>query len=186
MRSTLATGLLLAAMPLVATTQSAVAESYPSTPTVLRTKTIYARAEGEVTKLNLAPGQVFLWDEFAASIAPSKSPRAEFGRAYADFAGAVSKVLVQEGQMVNKGDPLYECRFLERVYTTCVVPDASVDARGAVDRTIKATWRGETFEAKVLDASSDGRTTVLYVVIYNHHEHRYWHLTHDQVVTLHF
>lgn len=167
------------------TTQRASAESYSSTPTVLRTKTITARADGEVTKLNFAVGQVFLWDEFAAGIAPSTAARPEFGRAYADFAGAVSKVLVREGQSVRKGDPLYECRFLERVYTTCVVPHERVDVRAIVDQSIKATWQGETFDAKVLDASSDGRTTVLYVVIYNHHEHRYWHLTHDQIVTLH-
>lgn len=179
MRWTLVLGILLAA------SQSVAAESYPSTPTVLRTKTITARADGEVTKLNFAPGQVFLWDEFAASITPSTHARAEFGRAYADFAGAVSKVHVAEGQTVRKGDPLYECRFLERVYTTCIVPNDRVDAQQIIDRTIQATWRGETFEAKVLDASSDGRTTVLYVVIFNHHEHRYWHLTHGQTVELH-
>ena len=183
MRTFLILGFVLAAAQTAA--QTAIAESYPSTPTVLRTKTIYARADGEVTKLSFAPGQVFLWDEFAASVAPSKTPRPEFGRSYADFAGAVSKVLVEEGQTVSKGDPLYECRFLERVYTTCVVPDDRVDPREIVDRTITATWRGETFEAKVLDASSDGRTTVLYIVIFNQHQHRYWHLTHDQVVTLH-
>lgn len=178
MRSLLILGLVMACA------HTASAETYTSTPTVLRSKTIYARAEGKVTNLNFAPGQVFLWDEFAAGVAPSKSPRPEFGRAYAEFAGAVSKVLVEEGQYVNEGDPLYECKFLERVYTTCIVPSESIDKDAITKQSIKAKWRGETFDAKVLDTADDRGTTVLYIVIYNTHEHRYWHLTHGQTVDI--
>lgn len=177
MRSLMVLGLVLCSM------HAAQGETYTSTPTILRSKTIYARAEGKITKLNFAPSQVFLWDEFAAHIEPSKSPRPEFGRAYADFAGAVSRVLVEEGQYVQEGEPLYECRFLERVYTTCVIPTSKVTGN-MTDQKITAVWRGEEFDARVLDTATDGNTTVLYIVIYNTHEHRYWHLTHGQTVSI--
>jgi hypothetical protein len=178
MRSILVLGLLLV------TTPTASAEIFTSTPTVLRTKTIYARADGTVSKVSLVPGQVFLWDEFAAGVEPSRNVRPEFGRAYTDFAGAVSRVLVEEGQSVSKGDPLYECKFLERVYTTCVVPNERVDVQRIIDQPVRVTWQGEVFEGKVIDAVADHSTTQLQVMIYNHHEHRYWHLTGGQVVQI--
>lgn len=159
------------------------AQSYQSFPTQFKKKTIYARAAGEVTKVELRDNQVFGWDELAVSIKPSQNVRSEFGRAYTDFAGAVSEVLVKPGDVVEKGDPLLVCRFVESVYTSCRVP-ASV--RVEEDQAIKATYRGEVFDGKVLAAQKEGHQTYVNVLIYNHHEERYWHLTEGVQVSLKF
>ncbi len=157
--------------------------SFTSTPTQLKKKIIYARAEGEVIDVSFRKGQVFLWDELAASIKPAKNVRPEFGRSYSDFAGAVSEVFVEPGQRVEKGDPLYECRFLEHVYTSCVVP-SSLNVKE--DQLITATYRGERFEGKVLSTQTDGTRTYVNVLVYNSHEEHYWHLTHGVQLALHF
>lgn len=159
------------------------AESFTSSTTQLRKKTIYARAAGEVSQLVLRNGQVFLWDELAASVKPSKSVKAEFGRAYSDFAGAVTRVLVAPGQQVEKGDPLYECLFLEHVYTSCVVP-ASLGVK--IDQPLTAKYKGQTFEGKVLAVDQQGETAYVRVLIYNSREERYWHLTPGLQLALNF
>ncbi len=184
MRSTLALCLLLPSFMMLAA-NSVFAESYPCSPTVLHKKVIYARAEGKVTKVNFREGQVFLWDEFAAHIQPTKSPRPEMGRSYSDFAGAVTNVLVEEGQYVREGDPLYECRFLERVYTSCLVPTQRLNGEVLKDKMVKVTHGDETFDAQIVGQNTVGDRTQLFVVIFNSHEHKYWHLTFGQTVQVH-
>lgn len=173
--------------------QSGHAESFTSSPTQMAKKIIYARAAGEVSQLNLRSGQVFLWDEFAAHVTPKQDIRPEFGRVYSDFAGAVTRVLAEEGQQVDKGDPLYECQFMEHVYTSCIVPD---ELQLQVDQALKASIRGHTFDAKVLAidelsgmkqaGKQPGATKHVRILIYNTHEERYWHLTPGQQVQLDF
>ncbi len=150
------------------------AQSFQTYPTQFKQKTIYARAAGEVTKVDLRDNQVFSWDELAVSIKPSQNVRPEFGRAYTDFAGAVSEVLVKPGDIVEKGDPLVRCRFVEQVYASCLVP-ASVTVEE--DQPIKAIYQGESFEGKVLSLQREGQSTYVNLLIYNNHEERYWHLT---------
>lgn len=159
------------------------AESFTSSATQLRKKNIYARAAGEISQLELRNGQVFLWDELAANIKPSEGVKAEFGRAYSDFAGAVTRVLVAPGQQVEKGDPLYECLFLEHVYTSCVVP-ASLGVE--IDQPLTATYKGQTFDGKVLAVDRQGDSAYVRVLIYNSHDERYWHLTPGLQLALNF
>lgn len=163
--------------------QPVCAQSFQSFPTQLKKKTIYARAAGEVTKVDLRDNQVFGWDELAVSIKPSQNVRPEFGRAYTDFAGAVSEVLVKPGDLIEKGDPLLTCRFVENVYTSCRVPAA---LHIEEDQPIKATYQGEVFDGKVLSTQKEGGSTYVNVLIYNHHEERYWHLTEGVQVSLKF
>ncbi len=164
-------------------TPTLMAETYQSFPTQLKKKTIYARAAGEVTQVNLRDNQVFGWDELAVSIQPSQNVRPEFGRAYTDFAGAVSEVCVRPGDKVEKGDPLVVCRFVEHVYASCLVPST---VRVEEDQVIQAIYQGEVFDGKVLSTNKEGNSTYVNVLIYNHHEERYWHLTDGVRVLLKF
>jgi hypothetical protein len=163
--------------------QPGSAESFTSTATQFRKKMIYARATGEISQLSLRDGQVFLWDEYAASVKPTHNVKADYTRSYSDFAGAVTRVLAHEGQRVEKGDPLYECHFLEHVYTSCTVP-ASLPIQ--VDQSIVATYRGRTFEAKVLSVDTQADTSYVRVLIFNTHDERYWHLSPGLQVELDF
>ncbi|MCC6511518.1 MAG: hypothetical protein IT423_20630 [Pirellulaceae bacterium] len=174
---------LISLLAVLLVTQPIMAETYVSSPTQLKKKIIYARAAGEVTQVSLREGQVFLWDELAASIKPSQNVRPEFGRAYSDFAGAVKEVFVRTGDRVEKGAPLFECRFLENVYASCVVPSS---LNVAVDQPVQAIYQGEIFEGKVLSTQKDGASTYVNVLIHNSHEGRYWHLTHDVRVSIKF
>ena len=126
---------------------------------------------------------VFGWDELAVSIKPSQNVRPEFGRVNTDFAGAVTEVLVRPGDKVEKGDPLLVCRFVEHVYTSCLVP---ASLKVVEDQPIKALYHGEAFEGKVLATQRSGDQTYVNVLIYNQHTSNYWHLTHGVQVTLQF
>ncbi len=159
------------------------AQTYQSYPTQLKKKAIYARAAGEVAEVNLRDNQVFNWDELAVSIKPSQNVRPEFGRAYTDFAGAVSEVLVKPGDRVEKGDPLVVCRFVEHVYASVLVP-ASVAVEE--DQPIKAVYDGELFEGKVLSIQKNGHSNYVNVLIYNQHQEHYWHLTDGLRVSIKF
>lgn len=168
---------------LTASTDSVSAQVYQTYPTQLKKKTIYARAAGEVTQVNLRDNQVFGWDELAVSIKPSQNVRPEFGRAYTDFAGAVTDVLVKPGDIVEKGDPLLVCRFVEQVYASCVVPASQ---KVEEDQTIRASYNGEVFEGKVLSVQNNGDAKYVNLLIYNQHQEHYWHLTHGVHVSVRF
>jgi hypothetical protein len=154
--------------------QPALAQTFQSFDTQFKQKVIYARAAGEVTQVSLRDNQVFTWDQLAVSIQPSQKVRPEFGRAYTDFAGAVSEVLVKPGDKVEKGDPLLLCKFVEHVYASCLVPGS---LRIEEDQPVRATYRGEVFEGKVLSTQRNGDSVYVNLLIYNQHEANYWHLT---------
>lgn len=164
-------------------TQPLCAQSFVSFPTQLKKKTIYARAAGEVSQVNLRDNQVFGWDELAVSIKPKQNVRPEFGRAYTDFAGAVCEVLVKPGDIVEKGDPLLVCRFVEQVYASCQVPSTLIVEE---DQVIKASYDGQVFDGKVLSVQKNGELSYVNVLIYNQNEHHYWHLTHGVQVNIRF